>query len=193
MTEHTKEPWFVRYCDDDKHMCMTVISSTDHGPSNTSQYAEEPDTVAIVFHQGDPGVSNDIEDFGDANARRIVACVNACKRFSTELLEAAAACGGITADPTDDLLKTQKQRDMLQSQANALHQVAGALEFKAGDDVTRAPWAVAGLVRQRDELLAALTRAERKLTAYVGVCSGDKELTDAVLPMARSAIAKVKK
>ena len=44
---------------------------------------------------------------------------------------------------------------------------------------------------QRDELLAALQRAERKLSAYVGVCDGDKELTGAVLPMARAAIAKV--
>ncbi len=34
----------------------------------------------------------------------------------------------------------------------------------------------------------ALARAERKLTAYVGVCKGDKELTDTVLPMARAAL-----
>jgi hypothetical protein len=46
------------------------------------------------------------------------------------------------------------------------------------------------VIAQRDGLLAALERAERKLTAYVGVCTGDKELTDAVLPMARAAIAK---
>lgn len=39
------------------------------------------------------------------------------------------------------------------------------------------------------QLLEALERAERKLTAYVGVCSGDKELTEAVLPMSRAAIA----
>lgn len=38
-------------------------------------------------------------------------------------------------------------------------------------------------------LREALERAERKLTAYVGVCAGDKELTDAVLPMARAALA----
>jgi hypothetical protein len=35
----------------------------------------------------------------------------------------------------------------------------------------------------------ALQRAERKLTAYVGVCKGDKELTDAVLPMVRAALS----
>jgi hypothetical protein len=40
------------------------------------------------------------------------------------------------------------------------------------------------------EMLAALKRAERKLAAYVGVCTGDKELTDTVLPMVVAAIAK---
>jgi hypothetical protein len=40
-------------------------------------------------------------------------------------------------------------------------------------------------------LKQALERAERKLSAYVGVCTGDKELTDAVLPMVRQAIAEL--
>lgn len=35
----------------------------------------------------------------------------------------------------------------------------------------------------------ALRRAETKLSAYVGVCKGDKELTDTVLPMVREALA----
>lgn len=51
---------------------------------------------------------------------------------------------------------------------------------------------VVALREQRDELLAALERAERKLSAYVGVCRGDKELTDSILPLARAAIAKAK-
>jgi hypothetical protein len=33
-----------------------------------------------------------------------------------------------------------------------------------------------------------LVRAERKLSAYVGVCKGDKELTDTILPALRSLI-----
>jgi chromosome segregation ATPase len=41
---------------------------------------------------------------------------------------------------------------------------------------------------ERDKLREALERAERKLTAYVGVCKDDKELTDAVLPMARAVL-----
>lgn len=42
------------------------------------------------------------------------------------------------------------------------------------------------------DLLEALERASRKLSAYVGVCAGDKELTDTVLPMVRAALAKAK-
>ncbi len=43
-----------------------------------------------------------------------------------------------------------------------------------------------------EQMKQALERAERKLSAYVGVCAGDKELTDAVLPMVRQAIKEVK-
>jgi hypothetical protein len=37
----------------------------------------------------------------------------------------------------------------------------------------------------------ALDRAERKLTAYVGVCKGDTELVNTVLPMCRAALARI--
>ncbi len=40
--------------------------------------------------------------------------------------------------------------------------------------------------------VAALENAERKLSAYVGVCAGDKELTGAIPPQARAAIAAAK-
>jgi hypothetical protein len=42
---------------------------------------------------------------------------------------------------------------------------------------------------ENTRLREALIRAERKLRAYVGVCKGDKELTDTVLPMAKAALA----
>ena len=41
-----------------------------------------------------------------------------------------------------------------------------------------------------EKMREALERAERKLAAYVGVCKGDKELTDVVLPMVRAALAE---
>ncbi len=40
-----------------------------------------------------------------------------------------------------------------------------------------------------EQMREALTRAQRKLTAYVGVCTGDKELTDTILPMLKEALA----
>lgn len=48
------------------------------------------------------------------------------------------------------------------------------------------------LIAAAPDLLEALLRAERKLSAYTGVCSGDKELTNTVLPMVRTAIAKAR-
>lgn len=46
------------------------------------------------------------------------------------------------------------------------------------------------LVADYDALREAAVRAERKLSAYVGVCSGDKELTNAVLPMLREQLRR---
>lgn len=40
-----------------------------------------------------------------------------------------------------------------------------------------------------DKLAQALRRAERKLSAYVGVCAGDTELTNTILPMCREVLA----
>ena len=57
---------------------------------------------------------------------------------------------------------------------------------------------IATLEAQRDEYAeqygvmgVALTVAERKLSAYVGVCAGDKELTESVLPKVRAALRGV--
>jgi hypothetical protein len=43
---------------------------------------------------------------------------------------------------------------------------------------------------REERMRSALERAERKLLAYVGVCNGDKELTDTVLPMVRAALSQ---
>lgn len=48
----------------------------------------------------------------------------------------------------------------------------------------------ARLIAAAPDLLWALKRAEMKLAAYVGVCTGDKELIGTVLPMIRAAITK---
>lgn len=72
----TPGPWFVRYCDDDSSMCMTVISSKDWGDVNTSSYeyayGDKNDSVAIVYHQSLPLVGNE-PDVADVNAKLIAA------------------------------------------------------------------------------------------------------------------------
>lgn len=72
----------------------------------------------------------------------------------------------------------------------AMMLVVNALRSKGFNIAALAPaQAVPGDVVEA--LREALIRAERKLTAYVGVCNGDKELTDAVLPMCREALARL--
>lgn len=39
-----------------------------------------------------------------------------------------------------------------------------------------------------EELIQKAKRAERKLRAYVGVCEGDKELTDTIIPELQAAL-----
>ena len=60
---HTKEPW---------HVCDGLISS------------EKKEAIALVEHSG---MNGPVSPTGSANARRIVACVNACSGIETELLE----------------------------------------------------------------------------------------------------------
>lgn len=66
--------------------------------------------------------------------------------------------------------------------ATCWHHCVGAIEKEMH--------ANARIMAASPELLKALIRAEHKLSAYVGVCSGDKELTETILPMSRAAIAK---
>ena len=85
----TKGPWFKRYCDDDNHMCMTVISSKDHGKVNTGQFKDEPDTVAATFHQIAP-VVGDTADCNEATTDLIVLLHNKAEAIE-ELVRTAEA------------------------------------------------------------------------------------------------------
>jgi hypothetical protein len=88
-----------------------------------------------------------------------------CGRYSTE-----------AAKPVADILANFHQ--------NACY--PQALDFELSAAVSAI---FAALSQPQGELREALVRAERKLAAYVGVCKGDKELTDTVLPMVRAALA----
>jgi chromosome segregation ATPase len=63
--------------------------------------------------------------------------------------------------------------DKVRDLANTMHELATLRETLVG-------------------LREPLERAEQKLKAYVGVCTGDKELTEAVLPMVGRAITIIK-
>jgi hypothetical protein len=71
----TKGPWYVRHCDDERHMNMTVVSTKDYGDTNDSQYAGERDTVAIVYHQGEPLVMGRFDSDTDVDDRDEVAAL----------------------------------------------------------------------------------------------------------------------
>lgn len=73
----------------------------------------------------------------------------------------------------------------------ARYRMQTAEERDAFEDARRrrlAEWKAAEDVLDKS-MLDTLRRAEQKLIAYVGVCADDKELTQAVLPMVRAAIA----
>lgn len=60
-------------------------------------------------------------------------------------------------------------------------------------------WIASALHQDRDagrehagELVEALEDAGRKLSSYVGVCKGDKELTGSILPKIHAILAKIK-
>lgn len=82
-------PWFVRYCDDERHMCMTVISTKDYGPSNIGQFGGEEDTVAIVYHQCSPFVCSESDDDLDERdkAARLIAAAPSLAVALAELME----------------------------------------------------------------------------------------------------------
>jgi hypothetical protein len=71
----TPGPWFVRYCDDDYHQSMTVISSDSKwdGKPNIGLFADESDTVAIVYHQLRPTVGVDKDPGFSDNVALLIA------------------------------------------------------------------------------------------------------------------------
>jgi hypothetical protein len=77
--------------------------------------------------------------------------------------------------------------DALACSAETLH--VRAFIFNRTTELASRERELRASLKEIDRLREALIRAERKLSAYVGVCKGDKELTDTVLPMARAALA----
>ena len=82
---------------------------------NENKHTPEPWRVDLGSGTDVINAADEIIAYGCSKdvARRIVACVNACKRFPIEVLEAAAACGGMVHEPVEELLVVRKQRDVL--------------------------------------------------------------------------------
>lgn len=90
MSEHTKEPWHVG----DAFMVGELVGGNDVFPVYQGE-AGEDDLLAFAFSTED--------------ARRIVACVNACAGIPTELIEQ----GGFAAVPVATHREVKQQRDEL--------------------------------------------------------------------------------
>ena len=92
MSEHTKEPWEV-----------------------AKKASINEDGEGYTYSEGDWHIYPPLGECGpvatacnDANAHRIVACINACKGVSTSTLEDTAELGAMAA-----LAKAEAQRDKL--------------------------------------------------------------------------------
>lgn len=108
MSEHTKEPWKVGYGPD---QCLTVIGTRSD--------------VAWVFNPA-VGLNDTSRSYAvdEANARRIVACVNACQGLDTGDLEAT----GLVSAVGYQLIGLTKQRDMLLTALEALLEHEGTVD-----------------------------------------------------------------
>lgn len=135
MAEHTKEPWAVEHGGVNYGSGLQI---DEYFITNRSVC----DDVAIASEIIDPLTSKPSE----ANARRIVACVNACAGISTENLEDNKP----VVELARDYNLTIKQRDNAWLELRQIREAIKANpEESTFDEVSR-------VVNQRDILLGAL-------------------------------------
>ena len=92
-SEHTKEPWMALFVGDESDRLWAIISANQ-------PVCTRANDICHVFPRGGDKKT-------DANARRIVACVNACQGISTSVLE-------LQGVPSLELCKRlEQQRDEL--------------------------------------------------------------------------------
>lgn len=98
-TKHTPGPWFR---DDRSGLECDVRASSER-------------KIALCWGLASNNATNYNPKYRaecDANARRIVACVNACEGISADELEEIASTGGMLG-PREDVARIAKQRDAL--------------------------------------------------------------------------------
>lgn len=161
--KHTPEPWSIDP-DDRPNMHWNNHIVSDENPN-----------IAICFMAHDGTEQNEC---GEANARRIVACVNACAGVDTEFLEVAPI--GIFASKYGSpgyIDQLEKQRDELLSDLAEAKRSA-EFNFEQYQDVGRL---LHEECEKTEKLLAAMIHIQQV------ACSGSPELG-----IATDAIANVK-
>jgi len=132
MSKHTQEPWKVCHWKDDRR----------------------------GFEIADRNQNRVGFDMTEANARRIVACVNACRGLPTDELEQK----GLVAAVGTQLLASDDRAEGQEREIRKLARTTADAENKLAD-----------VLNQCDELLAAPENAERMLTPVHDCVSHDCE------------------
>lgn len=171
-SEHTKGPWKVnRHTHIRGELWLSILGGAW---DITHNGASRPGVIADAKYSAMSDAEN------EANARRIVACVNACEGLPTETLEAAGLGKGVL-----DHLKAE--RDALREQIAFLEHFADAPDMKTGKntrDILRS---------QNAELVEALNELLYGTDCYLDTESRSVfHFTTEQLAQARSALAKAK-
>ena len=135
MTDHTKEPWL---CDK-----RTVYALNKNGFNIFSAVVQD-------CHAGNSEL--------EANAHRIVACVNACEGIETDELNAYRVVSA------KEYLKIERQRDELLAALEAVQAVADNSDGVAG-------WHMNGDIAKWDDLLPEIDNAITSVMGGAECCS----------------------
>lgn len=139
-----------------------------------------------------------VASLGPAGALQPYAEYREWLRMIDEAIDAApAACPNCLCQEPDDLrlrdeyIKAEKEIERLQSKVAELEETNSDLDqeaMKQNDTLCQQHARIMTLEALIEKCEKALARSVRKLAAYYGICSGDKELTGAVLPIANEAL-----
>lgn len=120
--KHTPEPWAI---DPDDRPNMHW---------NNHIVSEANPNIAICFMAHDGTEQN---ERGEANARRVVACVNACAGIPTEALESGEARS--VRDELATIAELEKQRDELLAELKSISKITGDAGFNIGGPLEHCP------------------------------------------------------
>ena len=157
MSKHTKEPWCLPPGD------LIFVSKVGGGGYIAKM-------MPLDAPRDRKGLPTDISDEMCANARRIVACVNACRGLPTDELEQK----GLVAAVGTQLLELEQQRDgllvaleELASDVEALMKESGGV-YGLHQNGEPAPWAELVAGGKHEEWLLSLSDAVELIAKLKG-------------------------